>query len=385
VSSVAAPTRRRDASVPGQSRAAVLTAPGEPLVLRELPIPEVEPGALLVKIEVATLCGSDAHIARGRLAIESVAFPVVPGHEFVGKIVEIGAGAEFDSMGEELKLGDRVVWEHEPCGKCVECTLNRQPQLCRNKNTYGLLSAEQFPYLTGGCSEYAYVFPRSGRLRVPDGVDSEWASASSCAARTVMAGYERLGRIAPWQSVVVQGAGPLGLFATAVARRAGAKRVIVVGAPEQRLALARAYGADHTITIEGTTTEQRAAQIRDLTEGEGADIVMEFSGGPGAVPEGIDFVRSAGRIVVVGQVSPGVEEVEPWMITKKNVSILGSFSAGIAHYWQALQLLQVLRDDVDWGAMISSRTDLTGASEALDRMGDHVEIKPAIYPGGVPA
>jgi threonine dehydrogenase-like Zn-dependent dehydrogenase len=377
------PSRVGAAALPRRARAAVLPEFGAPLEIRELPMPELEPGALLVKVEVATICGSDVHIAQGKLGIYDFPLPVVLGHEFVGEVVAIGNGADRDSVGTDLAIGDRVVWEHESCGRCAECTLLGQSHLCRNKRVYGLLNCEEFPYLVGGYAEYCYVFPRSGRLKVPLGLEPEWVSAASCAARTVMAGFERLGRIAPWESVVIQGAGPLGLFATVVAHRAGAKRVIVVGAPEPRLALARDYGADHVVTIEGTTREDRQALVRELTAGEGADVVMEFSGGRGALGEAVGFTRPSGRIVVVGQVGPDEEAITASMITKKGIDIRGSFSAGIAHYWQALELLSLARADVDWGAMISGRYTLDQADLALQRMAAHTEIKPAIYPHGL--
>jgi L-iditol 2-dehydrogenase len=373
--------------IPRFSRAAVLTAYGEPLEIRELPVPtDIEVGALLVKIEATTICGSDVHLWTGELEAThpNVPLPIIPGHEFVGTVVRAGEGTERDSVGNRLVVGDRIVWEHEPCGHCRACTVDREPALCENRRYYMFQRCTEPPYLMGGFSEYCYVFPRSGRLRVPDDVKTEWAAASACALRTVLAGFERLGRIGHWERVVIQGSGPLGLFATVAASRAGAKEVIVVGDPENRLALAGAYGATEVISVSDTDPEQRDAAVGELTEGRGADVVIEVSGAPGAFLEGLGFVRRGGRFLVVGQVGPHRDMLASSIITKKQVAILGSWSAGIAHYWQALELLQVTAGDVDWDAMVSGRFPLEEATTALERMRDFQEIKAAIYPSGVP-
>ncbi|MDX2647544.1 hypothetical protein PV341_29050 [Streptomyces sp. PA03-1a] len=107
-------------------------------------------------------------------------------------------------------------------------------------------SAHTYPFLHGGCSEYGYVYPTAGRVRVPDDVPDAVASAAACSLRTVMHGFERLGRIAAADTVVVQGAGPVGLFAVAKAVAEGARRVIVIGGPAERLEVAAQWGADVT-------------------------------------------------------------------------------------------------------------------------------------------
>src|SRR5690606_10084887 len=123
-----------------------------------------------------------------------------------------------------------------------------QPNLCANRKSYGT-NCESHPYLVGGFSEYCYVYPSSHKIKVPANVKPEWASAGSCALRTIVGGYERLGSIEPWQTVVSQGSGPVGLFATALAKAAGANRIIVVGAPDARLDLAREWGATDIVSV----------------------------------------------------------------------------------------------------------------------------------------
>lgn len=371
--------------IPESCKAAIVTDYGAPLELQQIPVPaEIEPGAILVKIECTTLCGSDVHFWDGQLSIIENILPAIPGHEFVGRIVKFGAGPQKDSVGNPLAIGDRIVWEHEACGFCHACNVLREAELCENRRHYMFFPCTEYPYLTGGLAEYCYVLPNSGRLRVPDDVKSEWASASSCALRTVLHGFETLGRLSPWDTAVIQGAGPLGLFATAVAKRSGAGRVITVGSPDDRLAVASDWGADDVIPVDTTEPDARAERVLELTAGRGADVVMEFSGGPGAFGEGIRFVRPGGRFVIVGQVGPNEEKVVPSTIMRKNISVLGSFSATIAHYWQGLEFIRKTAHEVDYDAMISNHYSLDEAQAAMTAMRDRTEIKPVVWPDGAP-
>jgi threonine dehydrogenase-like Zn-dependent dehydrogenase len=369
--------------VPKTCLGAVLTAFGEPLKIMELKIPsELERGSLLVKVEAATICGSDVHLWEGALSgTLPVPLPVIPGHEFVGRIVRFGEGVERDSIGTPLALGDRIVWTHESCDECRACRVEREPSLCSNRRHYMFLRCTEYPYLTGGFAEYCYVLPKSGRLRVPDEVKSEWASAASCALRSVMQGFERLGAISAWESVVIQGSGPLGLFATAVAKNAGAGQIIVVGGPEQRLDVAKSWGADAVVSVEQYDAESRATRISELTDGRGADIVMELSGAPGAFVEGIQFARRGGRYVVIGQVGPNMDTLLPADVTKKQLTILGSWSGHTAQYWQALEFIRRTRDRFNFDLLISSRFRLDEINTAIERMRQFSEIKPVVFPG----
>src|SRR5581483_6001725 len=286
-------------SFPSVSRAAVVREFQAPIVIEEVPVPaEPEPGAILARIEMCSICGTDVHLWQGSLATR-VELPVILGHEMVGRIVAIGSGQRRDTVGQPLRIGERITWTHTSCGSCFFCTVAQQPTLCQNARRYMYERMDRPPYLLGGFAEYGYVLPDSGRIRVPDNVPNELASLSSCALRSVMNAFDVLGAIGASEVVVVQGAGPLGLLATAVAKIGGARRVVTIGAPDARLAIATEFGADETISIERTTHEERTDRVRALTDGRGADIVMEFTGHPGAFNEGLDLIRRGGRYVVV--------------------------------------------------------------------------------------
>lgn len=372
-------------TMPKTSRAAVLTAHNAPIEVHDLPVPQtLEKGAMLVRIVAATICGSDVHLWDGSLAgSQAIDLPVIPGHEMIGSIVARGEGTELDSFGTPLTDGDRVLFTHAVCGHCFYCRTPNMSTLCTNRKAYMMSNCSRPPYLVGGFSEYVYVFPESGRIRVPDSVDTAVASACSCALRTVMHSFERLGKLEPWQTVVVQGAGPLGLFATAVARDAGAQRVITIGAPDDRLAIVRTLGADETISVqEHPAPEDRVNRVLELTDGQGADVIFEFSGARTAFDEGIRMSRYGARYVVTGQIDkPGQETtVRPGVITRRQLSILGTWSGDITHCWQALKFVEKTQHTFDFSQLITNRYGLDEVTKALTRMRNLEEIKPVIVP-----
>jgi D-arabinose 1-dehydrogenase-like Zn-dependent alcohol dehydrogenase len=372
------------AAVPKTSRAACVVAYKEPLELRDVPIPdEIEPGAILVKTEVASICGSDVHLWQGELGIASrIPLPVILGHEMMGRVVRLGRGVQTDTAGQSLQEGDRIVWTHASCGNCYICTVTHQATLCPNRRMYMFTNCEQSPYLMGGFSEYGYVLPTSGRIKVPDGVPSELASAASCALRTVVHGFDRLGRIEDRETVVVQGAGPLGLYAAAMAIRAGAHQVIVIGAPDTRLAVAKKWGASHTINLdEIPDARERRGIVRDLTGRRGADVVIEVSGGATAFPEGIDLTRRGGRYLVIGQVGEHKVTIEPRYVVEKQLSILGVMSGDTNHYYKALQFLQNNHERFSFEEMLSNRYPLHRINDAMESMRAFREVKAVVTMG----
>ncbi len=365
-------------AIPDHSQAAVLRHFGEELKLEPVPVPdEIEPGAILVKTEACSICGTDVHLWQGSLALK-VDLPVILGHEMVGRIVKLGSGADRDTTGTPLREGDRICWTHTACGHCFFCSVARQPTLCENRRAYMYENMEKSPYLLGGFSEYGYVLPESGRIKVPDNVSNALASLSSCAFRSVMNGFDNLGGVSSSESVVIQGAGPLGLLAAGVASVAGAKRVIVIGAPDDRLALAEEFGASHTISIERHDAASRLDRVRELTDGRGADVVMEFTGHPAAFGEGLDIVRRGGRYLVVGQLGEGSTTIKPSTIVKKNVHVIGSFSGDARSYFKALDFVSRQQERIPFEKMITGRYKLSEVNTALQRMKRLEEIKPLI-------
>lgn len=164
---------------------------GKPLKIREWPVPEIEQGAILVKIEMAGISETDVHQWQGNLGFKAP-LPNIPGHETIGRVAKLAADKILDRMGNKLEIGDRIMWAHLSCGKCFWCEVVHQPNLCKNRIYYGIRNSSAFPYLTGGFSEYEYLLPGTEIVKLPEDLKNEEIIGVSCALRTVVSAFERL-------------------------------------------------------------------------------------------------------------------------------------------------------------------------------------------------
>lgn len=365
-----------------EARAAVLREYGAPFTVETFPRPEPEPGALVVDIDAATVCGSDVHVWLGHMAGRlPISPPLILGHEMAGTVTAVGAGAEVDSLGTPVRLGDRVVWAHTPCGRCYQCTVEREPTQCAARYIGYLNDCSKPPHFTGTFAEVGYVIPRAGRLVVPEGVRSPWAAAGSCALRTVVRALAVAESIGPSDRVVVQGAGPLGLFATALLSLRSPRQLIVVGGPTERLSLARDWGATDVVSIEEyPDAAARVERVRDLTSG-GPTVAFELAGAPGAVAEGVDMLASNGRYVVMGTLGGDRQAVDAARIVFKGLRIRGSMSGDIGDYHVALDVLDRFSGHFAWDVMLGNSYGLGELDEAMNAMRGMAEIKPVLVPG----
>ena len=367
--------------IPKKSRAVVIAEYNKPYEIREFDIPEIEPKAVLVKVEMAGICGTDVHQIRGELGMKPK-LPMIPGHEVVGRIVKLGEGRTTDIAGEPLAIGDRIMWPHVSCGKCFSCAINNQPNLCEKRFGYGFSFAGEYPYLAGSFAEYEYVIPNADIIKIPNELANEEVVGACCAFRTAVSAFERLGALGIQSSYVIQGCGPIGLYSCLLAVESGASQVIVIGAPALRLALAKKWGATHVINIdEVRDTAQRKAEILKLTSGRGPDIVVEASGVPVAFREGMDIVRRGGRYLIIGQSSGEAEQsIIPGLFMLKHLEVIGNGSASIRHFYKAIQFIKNKRNKYSFADIVTTKYRLDQANEAIQAMAAGKEIKPVIVP-----
>jgi len=197
------------------------------------------------------------------------------------------------------------------------------------------------------------------------------------ALRIMVHGLERIGGLEYGDTVIVQGCGPVGMMGLLLARDAGAGRVIVIGGPANRLALAREFGADETLDIGQTSAAERLARILDLTAGRGADVVFECAGVPAAVAEGLDLVRINGRYLIAGHYGDaGTIPLNPHLINKKQITITGAWSAANKHFLRGLNLLRKLPVE----KLVSHRFPLAEVNEAVLAMEMQHALKAVIIP-----
>ena len=368
-------------TTPSRSRAAVIVEYNKPYEIREFSIPEVEPGAILVKIEMAGVCGTDVHQVAGELGIKPK-LPVIPGHEAIGRIVKLGQGRTQDCAGTPVSIGDRIMWVHVSCGECRPCKIDNQPNLCVRRFSYGMTYSGTYPHLTGGFAEYVYIIPKADIVKVPEQLTNEEVIGVCCAFRTAVSAFERLEGLCIQASVVIQGCGPVGLYSIIPAAEGGASKIIVVGAPALRLELAKKWGATEIINIEEMTDPaERNKEILKLTDGRGPDVVVEATGVPAAFREGMDMVRRGGRYLVIGQTSMEAEiPVVPGLIMQKHLQIIGNASATIGHFYTALQLIKNRRNKYPFADIVTNKYKLDQINEAVSAMKSGREIKPVIIP-----
>jgi L-iditol 2-dehydrogenase len=363
------------ADIPKTCKAAVLTEYGKPLELRTVPIPEVPDGGILVKVEMAGICGSDIHISQGKLGIKAP-LPFIMGHETIGRIVSLGKGRAHDAAGEPLCIGDRIIWAHADCYDCYYCNILRKPMLCEHRIGYGMSPTDK---LMGGFAEYELVIPVTKVVKVPAELTEEEAIGVACAFRSVVAAFEKLGGIGLADTVVIQGAGPVGLYSLILAKESGAGTTIVIGAPKERLSLATKWGADHVIDIdEVKDPNERKKLVDGLTKNRGPELVVECSGFAPAFNEGINMVQKGGRYLIIGQTSPQEIPFSPYTILQKNLQIIGSGGAIIHHFYKALEFIRTHRTKYNFGDIVSRKFRLEDVNEALASMKAGTEIKPVI-------
>jgi len=363
------------------ARASVLEQFQAPLHLREYTLPaRPEPGAALVRTEMAGICGTDVHLWKGEL---SITLPVILGHETVGRIEQLGDGLEKDWNGEPLRVGDRVTWTSSTsCGQCYYCLEKRQPTRCPHRRAYGIgYRCDEAPHFLGGYAEFHYLRPRVNIFKISDDLPTEAVIGAGCALNTAIQGVERTGL--EWRDhVVVQGAGPVGIAALAVAKSAGAGQVIVLGAPKHRLEMAARFGADHVINIdEARTPADRIAAVRKLTGGHGADAVLECVGAPAAVVEGMEMCRDGGKYLILGHYcDAGPISWNPHIVTRKQLQVIGSWSSEPRHLKAALEFLRANQERFPFAEMVSHRFTLDQANEALATTASWKSAKSVLVP-----
>jgi len=277
--------------------------------------------------------------------------------------------------------GDRVVWTHGSCGRCWACSMLAEPTLCTDRKIGMLTTSARAPHFCGTFAQYSYVWPTSGRVRVPDDVPSTWASAASCALRTAVKAVERAGGINPLDAVVVQGAGPVGLFLTAVLSTRGPRELIVVGAPSARLALAERWGATHTASIDDLPDPAaREQRVRDLTDGRGADLVFEAAGVGSTVAEGIELLAHGGRYVVVGAVTGQPQAILAHRIVNRGLRVVGSYGGHTDAYYTALEFMRRHAGTFAWDDILGNGYRLDQVTDGLRNLKHATDMKPVIHP-----
>jgi L-iditol 2-dehydrogenase len=359
--------------------AAVMPAPRGGVRLERFAPPRLEPGAAILETIFSEVCGTDVHVHHGRLA--GVPYPLIPGHVSVGRLAEI-RGTIRDVEGRPFREGEVVTFldVHETCNACYQCLVAKQTTRCPSRKVYGITYGAQ-DGLLGGWSERIWIRPGVKLVRLPGELEPETFLGGGCGLTTALHALDRA-EIRLEQSVAVLGVGPVGQSCIALAALSGAGLIVAVGGPEQRLEFARRMGASVMLGLD-RPPEERLALVRDLTQGRGADVVIEAAGRPEAVPQALDLVRDGGRIVVVGQYTDhGPVAINPHLqINRKHVEIRGCWGSDYSHFHRAVAIAARQQHRVPWRAMVSARYPLARAGDALAAVERQEVLKALIEPG----
>jgi len=359
-------------------RAAVMTAAKTDLEIREYPLPEVEPGCMLVRISCCTICGSDLHTWTGR---RQSPVPIILGHEIVGHIVELGRGVTMDSGNNPLKVGDRITWTiMDNCGKCYFCREKGLMMKCSHLKKYGHDSCAAPPHFVGGFAEYCYLTPGTCVIRIPDTLTDEEVAPANCALATVVAGWDMI-EVKPFENVLIQGAGALGVYAAALASHYGCRRIIVADVMDHRLEVVKRFGATDTINAKGLSDDEVIGRVRDLTGGFGADVAMELAGFPPLLPLGLKCLRTGGRMIEIGNAFAGAMfQCDASDIVFRCLTIRGIHNYDTVHLQKAVDFLQAAKERFPFHEIVGERVTLDKINDGLRIAESGRTIRVAVKP-----
>ncbi len=311
-------------------KAILKPAPEPGLAMGEVPRPEITPNDVLIKVRLAGICGTDVHIhkwddwAQGRIKP-----PVVLGHEFVGEIVEAGR------LVSDLKAGTLVTAEgHFGCGVCTLCRTG-QAHVCRDTRILGVDT-------NGAFAEFVRV-PATNVWPIEPGIPIEWAAVHDPLGNAF---HAVLTAGVSGKSVLVTGCGPIGLFSIGIARAAGAARVFASEVDTKRREMAKREGADHVIDPRRENLEEI---VRDETRGDGVHVVLEMSGNPDAIRQGLQVARNSGRVHLFGIPEDPLELDLARLVIFKGLTIYGVTGRLMYETWYEMR-----------NFLISGRYDPTG-------------------------
>ncbi|KAE8357229.1 hypothetical protein BDV27DRAFT_170934 [Aspergillus caelatus] len=355
-----------------QSIAAVVPAQYKALEFWESEIPPPPAGGINVEVNMAGVCGTDLHIYKGDIGMD---FAQVLGHEGVGRISELGEGVTKDHANKAIAVGDMVYWcPMRPCHACYSCTVQHDFPSCPNG---GAFTDARKP--TAASYTQVATLPKAiSFYKIDPSCPPEAVIALGCALPAVLQGLDHLGGIPFNSTVVIQGAGPIGLAAVMLCKLASAKSVIVIEGNPARLEMARRFGATDTINLrEYGSIAERVAKVNEITNAPGVDIVIEATGRVEAFEEGVKLLQRMGRYLLIGMwAGEGKATVEPFQIVRKALQIIGTTYAAPQHYFQAMKLAEMYHERFPLAECVTHRFPLRKTLQAFEAItkGDAVKV-----------
>jgi len=320
----------------------------KPLVLEEVPVPEIGPQDVLIEVKACGICGTDLHIAREG-TIPTAKVPITLGHEIAGVVVAVGAEVR------DWRAGDRVaVYPHEPCGNCSLCQSDREA-LCPQTKVLGL-------HLDGGFAQYLKIRADS-LISLPEEIPFEQGAIITDAVSTAYHALTERGRLQPGETIAIFGCGGVGHQAIKLARLLQAAKIFAVDISEGALKRAKEAGADELINAQ---SQEPSRRVRELSDGEGVDLALEFVGRESTVTEALRSTKRGGRTVVVG-VGPERVTLPPLQVfVGVEASLLGSMGFSRRDLREVVEL--VVSERLDLSGSVTEVLPLARINEALEHL-----------------
>jgi threonine 3-dehydrogenase len=326
---------------------ALVKAKAEPgLWLEDVPVPDLGPNDVLVKVRKTSVCGTDVHIYDwDAWSQKTVPVPMTIGHEFMGEIAQVGSAVDGFEEGERVSAEGHII-----CGHCRNCRAGRR-HLCRNTVGVGI-------HRPGCFAEYVAV-PASNVFRVPDAIPDEIAAFFDPLGNAVHAAlsFDLVG-----EDVLITGAGPIGIMAVAIARHVGARHIVITDMNDHRLDLAKQVGATRAINVQETSVE---AIVHELDMAEGFDVGLEMSGSGDALRSMLQWMNNGGRVAVLG--IPKAEVAIDWnQIIFKGLVVKGIYGREMFETWYKMSTM--LQGGLDVSPVLTHELPAERFEEAFDVM-----------------
>jgi len=346
-----------------------------PFEISEVPMTTTK-DAVLVRVSLATICGSDLHTVSGRRSAE---VPCVLGHEIVGTVAAPTHLCSAD--GKPLHEGDRITWSlTASCGTCHYCVNTNLPQKCETLFKYGHARSEEANTLSGGFATHILLRQGTTIYHIPDAITAEEAVPINCALATVLNGLETIGTHLG-KTAVIHGAGMLGIYAACYLREQGYDIVAVVDMNAARLEIAKRFGATHIFNPDTTSTVAINAEVKKLTGGHGVDLAVEVSGATSALPDLIEWLAIGGRCLTLGYVYPNANTcVDAHRLVTKCVTLCGVHNYHPTILREALRFVEDNRTRFPFASLIGETYPLTEINTAFTHALRQDAIRIAIHP-----
>ncbi len=343
------------------SKTAVFHQHGSPLELVEIVIPALHPNEILVRNELTTLCRSDLTTYSGKRFEPT---PTILGHEIIGRIAAFGPETtRLDLRGERLQTGDRVTWAIFASDPASAMAVRGMPQKSPDRFKYGHQQLTDESSLHGGLSQYTILRPHTPIIKILESVPLQVAATINCAVATVAGALRTAGELSG-RTVLVSGAGMLGVLACAMAHRSGAARVGAMDIEPSRLEIARKFGADFTVQAPRGIESSQAIEWGDI---DPIDIVIEMSGVPLAIEKTIGKLAIGGTAVLIGATYPARRiEIDAENVVRNLLSIRGLHNYNIDHFRTAVAFIERYHAELPICDLIHDHFTLDEVNEAFE-------------------